>query len=78
MIRLRTDVRPMIAANMTTTELLREAHHAFPHPTPIIAAMLERLSKTHGELHEALASVPSCQPGGLQCPACGAQLQLET
>ncbi len=75
MTTLRAAVRPLVSSNMTTEELLREAEHTFPQPTPIIAALLDKLAEYADADHSASTTAP--EPTALHCPACGALLHLE-
>ena len=76
--RLTPVVTPVVARNMTRSELIRAAEHAFPAPSLLLELLLMHL---RGELpacgggdEHVQSTVPPTS--GLHCPACGAQLQL--
>jgi hypothetical protein len=64
----------MVFGNMTRAELVREAEHTFPNPSPIIAAMIAHLA--HGRHEDGLA-LPTDVQGSCQCPTCGGHLKVE-
>lgn len=72
-MRLTAVVAPLVSGNMTTSELVRAAEHAFPRPSPIVAAMIARLC----ELDDNASSTPATEHA-VNCPACGAELHLDT
>jgi len=70
--------RPMLAGTMTRQELVREAEHAFPYPSPIVQRMIEEL---RGEMtplkgNKAMPIIEHVHGEG-QCPACGAHLNID-
>lgn len=73
-MKLTTINTPVVCRNMTRTELIRAAEHAFPYPSPIIHLMLEHLrGNVEPEAAESSAHKPE---DAVHCPACGAQLQV--
>lgn len=72
--------RPLIFGNMTREELVREAEHTFPNPSPIIAAMLTHLRGQHdGKNGDAVGMFPArtVHHEEHQCPACGASVSAK-
>jgi len=69
--------RPMLAANMTRAELVREAEHTFINPSPLIRRMIEELRGDRFLRRRDLPVAPhtACDEG--QCPACGAPINIE-
>lgn len=71
--------RPLVCANMTREELIREAEHTFTSPTPLLALMLAHL---RGDAREPQtnAVLPKSSgykaEGAVHCPSCGAQLHI--
>lgn len=77
-VQLTATRRPMLAGNMTRAELVREAEHTFPNPSPIVRRMIEEL---RGEVHKLSDNngtpifPPETHP--CQCPSCGAHLHID-
>ena len=70
--------RPLVFGNMTSGELIREAEHTFPNPSPIVKMMLAHLRGEHR--HHDKSGVPAGDPQTPsrtvhheehQCPTCG-------
>lgn len=72
-MRVTALTSPAVSSNMTTAELVRAAEHTFSRPSPLVAAMIARLC----ELDDAASSTPATEHA-VNCPACGAELHLDT
>ena len=76
--------RPLVFGNMTTGELIREAEHTFPNPSPIVKMMLAHLQGEHR--HHDRTGTPAGDPHAQactvhteehQCPTCGGTISAK-
>lgn len=77
MTTLSATVRPLVCANMTREELIREAEHVFVSPTPLVALMLAHLrgdARTDGVVLPKSSGYKA--EGAVHCPSCGCQLHI--
>lgn len=77
---LKAARRPLVFGNMTTAELLREAEHTFPNPSPIVDMLLQHLrsdGRTLAAKDGRPAGDPQFEAAPCQCPTCGAHLTVE-
>lgn len=76
-LRFKPPRRPLVFGNMTTNELVREARHLFQQPSPIIAAMLDRLEGVNNSASEGRLTGDPSQDYTGRCPCCGCSIQLD-
>lgn len=81
-VHLTAARRPMLAGNMTRAELVREAEHLFPNPSPIVQRMIQELRGDvrpvgHEGNHATTPIVPDVMLRACTCPACGSPLTAE-
>lgn len=74
-VHLTAKRRPMVFSNMSRAELVREAEHTFPNPSPIVSAMIQHLAGSVDP--RGGMPVPDEVNGECQCPTCGAHLEVE-
>jgi len=76
--------RPLVFGNMTTGELIREAEHTFPNPSPIVKMMLAHLRGEHSHHNQSgtpagdlYAPARTMHTEEHQCPTCGGTISAK-